>query len=96
MSPFEIDSTPDTVHLRLNFEVTIEQTHALHTALTTALTPPRPLVVDPAALTRIDAAALQVMLAAARAAPRAELTAPSSVWTTALQRHGITDPFVQS
>ena len=96
MSPFEIDSTPDAVHLRLNFEVTIEQARALHSAVTAALTPARPLVVDPAALTRIDAAALQVMLAAARAAPRAELTASSCVWTAALQRHGITDPFVQS
>jgi anti-anti-sigma regulatory factor len=96
MAPFEIDSTPDAVRLRLNFEVTIEQARALHTALLTALNPVRPLEMDPAALTRIDAAVLQVLLAAAQLAPRAFLTAPSSVWTAALERHGAADPFFQS
>ena len=95
MTAFEIDTTADAVHLRLNFEVTIEHARALHQALITALTPARPLEVDPVALTRIDAAALQVLLAAARAASRAQLTTPSPVWAAALLRHGITDPFVQ-
>ena len=95
MTTFEIDSTPEAVHLRLNFEVTIEQARELHAALVAALTPARPLFVDPVALTRIDAASLQILLAAARSAPRAQLTAASPVWTTTLLRHGITDPFIQ-
>ena len=92
---FAIDSTPDAVHLRLNGEVTIDQARALHTALTAALAPARPLIVDPEALTRLDAAVLQVLLAAARVAPRAQLTVPSPVWTAALHRHGLADPFNQ-
>ena len=96
MTPFEINPAPDAVHLRLNGEVINELACALHAALVAALAEPaRPLLVDVTSLTRIDAAALQVMLAAARVAPRAQLTAASSVWTAALQRHGLTDPFAQ-
>jgi anti-anti-sigma regulatory factor len=95
MTSFSIESSPDTVLLRLDSEVTIEQARALHTALAAALTPARPLIVDPAALVRLDAAALQVLLAAARTATRAALATPSTVWTDTLRRHGIADPFVQ-
>jgi len=96
MTPFEINPTPDAIHLRLNGEVINELACALHAALVAALAAPaRPLLVDVAPLTRIDAAALQVMMAAARAAPRAQLSAASPVWTAALLRHGITDPYAQ-
>jgi len=96
MKPFAIDPNPDAVHLRLNAEVTIEQARALHTALAVALVPARPLVADFSALTRLDAAVLQVLLSAARVASRAQLTAPSPVWTAALKRHGLANPFVQT
>jgi len=95
MTAFEIDLTADAVRLRLNEAVTIEHARLLHSALATALLLPRGLVIDPTALARIDAAGLQVLLAAARAASRAELSAPSAVWTSALQLHGLTDPFIQ-
>lgn len=95
MTAFEIEPAADAVRLRLNFEVTIEHARDLHAALVAALSPGRALAVDPSALTRIDAAILQVVLAAARAATAARLTTASPVWTAALTRHGITDPFAQ-
>ena len=95
MTAFEIEPTPDAVSLRLNFDVTIEHARDLHAALVSALLPGRALAVDLSALTRIDAAILQVLLAAARTAAGARLTASSSVWTAALARHGLTDPFAQ-
>ena len=95
MTPFEIVSTDEAVTLCLNGEVTNELVCALHSALVVALSPVRPLKLNPASLTRLDAAALQVLLAAARAAARAQLTATSPVWTAALLRHGVADPFVQ-
>ena len=96
MPAFELDSTPDTVNLRLCSEVTIEHAGALHQALQAALTADRTLVIDPAGLTRLDAAALQVLLAAARLAPRVQLTAPSAAWTAGLDRHGVRDPSSKS
>ena len=95
MTPFEINSTPDAIHLRLNGEVTSDLVCALHSALMAALTSPRPLFIDAVALTRFDTAALQVLLAASRLAPRAQLTAAASVWTASFQRHGVADPFNQ-
>lgn len=95
MTSFAIESSPAGVLLRLDGEVTIEQARALHTALSAALMPARPLVVEPAALAKLDAAVLQVLLAAARAATRAELASVSSAWTDTFRRHGLTDPFVQ-
>ena len=95
MTAFEIEPTPDAVCLRLNYDVTIEHARDLHAALVAALLPGRALAVDASALTRIDAAILQVLLAAARSTTGARLTASSPVWSTALTRHGITDPFVQ-
>ena len=46
MPAFELDSTPDTVNLRLCSEVTIEHAGALHQALQAALTADRTLVID--------------------------------------------------
>lgn len=95
MTAFEIEPAPDAVRLRLNFEVTIEHARDLHAALVAALLPGRALAVDLSALTRIDAAILQILLAAARLATSARLTASSATWTAALARHGVTDPFAQ-
>lgn len=95
MTAFEIEPTPDAVCVRLNFDVTIEHARDLHAALVAALLPGRALSVDASALTRIDAAILQVLLAAVRSAAGTRLTASSPVWSAALARHGVTDPFVQ-
>lgn len=95
MTALEIHQTPDTLHLRLPAELTITEARDLHTTLSAALLPTHFLSIDPSALTRLDVAALQVLLAAAASAHGAGLTAPSAPWTAACARLGLTDPFTQ-
>jgi len=93
MSAFHLDpnSSARERHLRLSGEVTIEHARDLHAALVTAVAKGITLHIDAGAVSRIDAAVLQVLLAADRAAARTEISAASAAWTHALQRFGFTD-----
>jgi len=93
MSHFQIEAEGTTVRLCLHGEVTIEQARALQTALVAELRPGHTLAVDAAGATRLDAAALQVLVAAARAAKRALLAASSPAWEAAFRRYAIADPY---
>jgi ABC-type transporter Mla MlaB component len=93
MSHFQIESEGPAVRLRLSDEVTIEHARELHAALQAALRPESELSVDAAAVTRLDAAAVQVLLAAARVARGVALTAGSRAWDDAFHRFAFVDPF---
>jgi len=93
MSSFQIDTNADGVRLRLVGELTIEQARALHAALANALQPGHTLFVNAAGATRFDAAALQVLIAAARHVAQAVLTAPAPAWEAAFRRYALADPF---
>ncbi len=93
MTPFSLTLHADTLRLSLAGDLTIEHARALHTALLESLAPTRALHLDPAGLTRIDAAVLQVLIATARAHSTAVRLTASAVWDSALLRHGLTDPF---
>jgi len=93
MNTTQIETAGDTVTLRLQGEVTIEQARELHTALTAALPTGQTLAIDAAGVSRLDTAALQVLMAAAAAVPHAVLLAASSAWNDAFQRYGLENPY---
>ena len=93
MSTFHLDPGDDTVRVRLDGELTIEDAAALQVALRTALRRPRTLEIDAAALARVDLAALQVLLAAARAAPTLGPVAAGPAWEEALARYALGPAF---
>ncbi len=96
MPPFDIEVVAHALRLRLHGEVTIQDAAALQAALVPALAGGLPLVIDAGALTRLDTASLQVLLAAARAAPAARLAAPAPAWTDCFRRHALPDPTAQT
>lgn len=97
MSAFQIETTENAALVRLEGELTIEEARALQTALRVALCRPRELVLDPQALVRIDVAALQVLLAAARIAPSVRIApAPAPAWNAALERYALSAAFAQN
>ncbi len=97
MSAFHLETTDNTALVRLDGELTIEEAGALRVALRTALRRPRELVIEPAGLARIDVAALQVLLAAARIARSVRVApSPAPAWTAALERYALAPAFAQS
>ena len=95
MSAFQIETTEKVALVRLEGELTVEEARALQTALRVALCRPRELAIDPSALVRIDAAALQVLLAAIRIAASARI-APAPVWNAALERYALAAAFARN
>ena len=94
MSAFHIDTTDSTALVRLEGELTIADAGALQVALRTALRRPRELVLDPAALSRIDIASLQVLLSALRSAPAFRVApGPAPAWASALERYALGPAF---
>jgi anti-anti-sigma factor len=93
MSTFEIESDGSSVRLRLEGELTIENARELHAALTPALNAEGILTVDAAAVSRVDAAALQVLVAAAAAAGQAVLLGSSPAWDDAFLRYALPSPY---
>lgn len=93
MNPFRLEKTSSTLRLQLQGEATIETVGELHRCLNEALAElPRELIVDAAAVTRVDAAVLQLLHAAARSATRAQVERPSEAWLSAIERLAF-DPF---
>ena len=92
MNSYQIDTTGLDVKLRLSGEVTIEQARAFHNALKAAIRPGQRLTINAAAMTRLDAAALQVLLAAARSASTVYASASSPAWEEAFRRFALEDP----
>jgi anti-anti-sigma regulatory factor len=93
MTPFSLKSAGSSLRLTLSGEITIEHARALADELKGTLHPGHTLEVDAAQLTRLDAAGLQVLLAAAQTASDATLVAISPAWTDAFARYAIQDPF---
>ena len=93
MSNFAIEPATDATRLRLTGEITIEHARALHAALVEHVRPGTALVLDAGALTRLDAAVLQILLAAARSASTASLEVGSPALVTACQRFAVACPF---
>lgn len=93
MSAFQVETTDTTATVRLDGELTVEEARALQFALRTALLRPRALTIDATALVRIDVAALQVLLAAARAAHAQVSPGAAPAWTEALDRFGLAAAF---
>jgi anti-anti-sigma regulatory factor len=94
--PFEIESEGTAVGLRLRGDITIEQAGELRMALQALLRPGSELRVDAAEATKLDAAALQVLVAAARSVRSAALSAASLSWDEAFRRFALDDPFAPS
>lgn len=80
---------PDSSVLTIAGEITIEDARRLYEALLLAVGNGRTLSVDATALTRIDVAALQVLLAASRAAGGIHLANTSPAWSAACHRYGL-------
>ena len=93
MTPFVLKLAGSSLQLTLVGEITIEHARALADELKAVLTPAHVINVDASALTRLDAAGLQVLLACAQLATETTLTAPSSAWTAAFARYASPDPF---
>lgn len=88
MLPFRLISEGQTLTLQLTGQITIEQARPLYEALCETLCAITVIRIDAAAATRIDVAALQVLLAATRSHP-VEITTSSEIWSHALTRFGI-------
>lgn len=86
----------DSAVVRLTGELTIEHVRELHAALCVAAPVPRRLRVEGAEVTRLDAAAVQLLFAAARAAEVAEIAGRSRAWSEAFARYGLNDPFSET
>jgi anti-anti-sigma regulatory factor len=93
MSTFLIESEGSSLVLRLQGELTIEQARELHAALVTALQPGCAFTVDASAVTRLDAAILQVLVTAAGSGCRATVRSVSQPWNDAFRRYAIQDPY---
>jgi ABC-type transporter Mla MlaB component len=93
MTPFALNSAGSSLRLTLVGEITIEHARALTDELRAIMTPEQTLEVDASALTRLDAAGLQVLLACAQFASDTVLTATSPAWTDAFARYASPDPF---
>lgn len=89
MSPFHLQSNDAELRLVLSGDATIEHARALHAALVTALSADTTLHIDAGEVSRLDAAIMQLVLAAARTARRTEIGANSPAWSQALQRFGL-------
>lgn len=96
MSAFQMETTDTDATVRLDGELTVEEARALQFALRTALLRSRRLTIDAAALTRIDVAALQVLLAAARSAQTRVAPGAAVVWTETLERFGLGTAFANN
>jgi ABC-type transporter Mla MlaB component len=93
MKPFTLELASDCVRLALAGDVTIEHAAALHAELCAMLTADRRLELDASAATRIDAAILQLLVAATRLASAAQALQPSPAWSAACARLGLPSPF---
>jgi anti-anti-sigma regulatory factor len=97
MNPFTLTRGPDgSAVLDLAGEITIEHVRELHGALCVSASPPRRLEVRCDQVTRLDAAAVQLLFAAARAAEHAHISGRGDAWTRAFTRYGLRDPFTES
>ena len=92
MSSYQIDTTGLDVKLRLSGEVTNEQARAFHNALKAAIRPGQRLTINAAGMTRLDAAALQILLSAARSASTVYASSSSPAWEEDLRRFALEDP----
>lgn len=93
MNPFTINLDGTCLQLALIGEVTIEHAQILANALKETLDATHTLAIDASLLTRLDTAALQVLLASAQTAADTLLLASSKAWTDAFTRYASPDPF---
>ena len=96
MKSFEIAINGEDVSLRLIGSLTVDQARDLHTALRSHLTTASELLIDAAQLTRLDAAALQVLIAASRVAAAVMVVARSDAWDEAFRRYALEHTPLQS
>lgn len=89
MNAFLIDSSGPDLNLQLIGEVTIEHACELHAALRDLLSPARGLLIDAGKLTRVDAAALQVLIAACQISGEITVVARSDAWDQACRRFAL-------
>lgn len=89
MSPFHLESNGSDCSLHLCGDVTVEHARDLHSALVAALADGATLHIDAREVTRLDAAAVQLLMAAAHAAAHTEIVDLSGAWTQAFQRFGL-------
>lgn len=82
-----------TAVLTLAGEITVQCARTLYDALLAAVGENRSLAVRAGGVTRMDAAALQVLLAAARAASSSHLAESGPGWERAFARYAVDDPF---
>ena len=88
MNPYRLQSNGSGQQLYLSGGVTIEHARDLHAALVVALSGATTLHIDAREVSRLDAAIVQVLLAAARIAAHTEIGAASAAWAQAFQRFG--------
>lgn len=95
MRPFEIALSGEDISLQLIGALTVEHARDLHTCLRVLLNAERGLAIDAAQLTRIDAAALQVLIAAAHTATGITVVARSDAWDDAFRRYALDHSHLQ-
>lgn len=91
--PFTVQLDGSRLQVALSGELTIAQAREFAEALKPALRPEYLLAIDASQLTRLDAAILQILLAAAQLAADAILIGPSTAWNAAFARYASPDPF---
>lgn len=97
MDKITLTGDPGDLRLILRGEITVEDAAQLKDAVIETIREGRPLAVCVAELTRLDAAALQVLVAGAREAKQAVVSgAVAPAWSDAFTRYAIHDPFIPS
>lgn len=91
--PFTLQANGSTLRLALDGELTIAHAREFAEALKPALNPGIALAVDATRLMRLDAATLQLLLAAAQLADDTTLVGLSPAWSNAFSRYAAPDPF---
>lgn len=79
------------MRVSLHGEVTVEQARAMHDGLRKKPACDQPLAIDTNGLTRCDAAIVQLLCAASRAAVKTRVLAASPAWNAAIKRYGFED-----
>lgn len=91
MSPFHLKSSGSDRLLCLRGDVTVEHARDLHAALVAELSADSTLHLDAREVSRLDAAVVQVLLAAARAVTHVEIVGASPAWSEAFRRFGLSE-----
>lgn len=96
MSCFKIEEDRGRIRVSLTGEVAIAEAAAFQKTLAARLKAESELFIDAQEAERIDAAMLQVLLAAAKSVLRPPRVIPGPAWAAAFQSYALPDPYLKT